>query len=248
MLRLNKKYLSLLFVPLVFIFSGCGEDLFETDEDTHATPAPYADTAAPTGTITINSGASPNITNSTLVTLNISATDYTGVSQMCVSDSISCTAWETVTTSTTFTTSKAWTLPTGDATKTVYVWFKDTLGNANATPYSGTINLDTTAPTDGTLTATASPGSITLTWPVFLDTGSGIKNYTLVYNIGGSAPADCAAGTAVANLTADTIFSGGTYTFVHSAGLTSGTTTYYRLCATDWAGNRSAGAITQATP
>jgi len=36
MLKLNKKYLSLLFVVLVFVFSGCGEDLFESDEDTHA--------------------------------------------------------------------------------------------------------------------------------------------------------------------------------------------------------------------
>ena len=244
MLRLKKKYLSLLFVPLVLVFSGCGEDLFETDEETHATPAPYADTAAPIGTITINSGASPNITNSTSVTLNISATDYTGVSQMCVSDSTTCTTWEA------YAISKSWTLPTGDGLKTVNVWFKDTLGNAtaSASPHSGTITLDTTAPTDGTLTATASAGSITLTWPVFLDTGSGIKNYTLVYNIGGSAPADCAAGTAVANLTADTTFSGGTYTFVHSAGLTSGTTTYYRLCATDWAGNTSAASTDRGIP
>lgn len=242
MLRLKKKYLSLLFVPLILIFSGCGEDLFETDEETHATTK-ITDTTAPTGSVYINSTAAPNNTNNISVTLYISASDdYSGVSQMCVSDSSTCTTWET------FATSKAWTLPTGDATKTVYIWFKDALGNANATPYSATITLDTTAPTDGALTAIASVGSITLTWPVFLDTGSGIKNYTLVYNIGGPAPADCAAGTAVANLTADTTFSGGTYTFVHSAGLTSGTTTYYRLCATDWAGNRSAGAITQATP
>lgn len=250
---MNKKYLSLVFMALVLVFSGCGEDLFETDEDTHATPAPYADTAPPIGSIIINDNASPNITKSTSVTLNISAIDYTGVSEMCVSDSDTCasTGWETVTPSTTFTTSKPWTLPAGDGLKAVNVWFKDTLGNAtaSASPHSGTITLDTTAPIDGTLTAAASGGSIILTWPVFLDTGSGIKNYSLVYNVGGGvAPASCAAGTAVANLTADTTFSGGTYTFVHSAGLTSGTTTYYRLCATDWTGNTSAGAIAQATP
>src|SRR3990172_3822170 len=241
MLKLNKKYLSLLFVVLVFVFSGCGEDLFESDEDTHATPAPYADTAAPTGTITINSGASPNITNSTLVTLNISATDYTGVSHMCVSDSTTCTTWETVTTSTTFATTKTWTLPSGDGTKTVYVWFKDTLGNANATPYSGTIILDTTAPVDGTLTATAVSGTIRLEWSGFSDNGSGMKDYILVYNVGGGgAPASCSEGTAVANLTVDATFSGGTYTYVHSTGLSAGQTTFYRLCATDWTGNTSA--------
>ena len=246
MLKLNKKYLSLLFVVLVFVFSGCGEDLFESDEDTHATPAPYADTAAPTGTITINSGASPNITNSTLVTLNISATDYTGVSHMCVSDSTTCTTWETVTTSTTFATTKTWTLPAGDGTKTVYIWFKDVLGNANTTPYSGTIILDTTAPVDGTLTATAVSGTIRLDWSGFSDNGSGMKDFILVYNIGGSAPASCSEGTAVTNFTYTS--SGGVYIFIQSTGLISGTTTYYRLCATDWTGNTSAGAIAQATP
>ena len=45
---------------------------------------------------------------------------------------------------------------TGDGTKTVYVWFKDTVGNANTSPYSDTIILDTTAPpVPAGLTATA---------------------------------------------------------------------------------------------
>ena len=237
MLKLNKKYLSLLFVVLVFVFSGCGEDLFESDEDTHATPAPYADTAAPTGTITINSGASPNITNSTSVTLNISATDYTGVSHMCVSDSTTCTTWETVTTSTTFATTKTWTLPAGDGTKTVYIWFKDVLGNANTTPYSGTIILDTTAPVDGTLTANRSVNGsvITLSWSGFSDgtAGSGIKNYTLVFST--NLIASCSAGTPVPNYT-------GTSGPYDHTGLNAGTTYYYWLCATDWVGFTSSGA------
>lgn len=241
MLRLKKKYLSLLLVPLILIFSGCGEDLFETDEETHATTK-ITDTTAPTGSIYINSTAAPNNTNNISVTLYISASDdYSGVSQMCVSDSSTCTTWET------FATSKAWTLPTGDATKTVYIWFKDALGNANATPYSGTITLDTIAPTEGTLTATAVSGTIRLDWSGFSDSGSGIKDYILVYNVGGGvAPASCSAGIAVTNFTYT--LSGGAYTFTHSTGLTSGTTTYYRLCATDWIGNTSAGATAQATP
>ncbi len=239
MLRLNKKYLSLVFMALVLVISGCGED---EDERTGATQK-ITDTTPPTGSVYINTTAAPNNTNNPSVTLHISASDdYSGVSQMCVSDTntTTCTAWEA------FAVSKAWTLPSGDGTKTVYVWFKDALGNANATPYSGTITLDTTAPTNGALTASASAGSITLTWPVFLDTGSGIKDYILVYNIGGSAPASCSEGTAVTNFTYT--LSGGVYTFTQSTGLTSGTTTYYRLCATDWTGNTSAGIIAQATP
>src|SRR4030067_2688178 len=126
MLRLKKKYLSLLFVPLVLVVSGCGEDLFESDEDSHATTK-ITDTTAPTGSIYITSTAAPNNTNNNAVTLHISASDdYSGVSQMCVSDSTTCTTWETFSTS---PTQKAWTLPSGDGTKTVYVWFKDALGN-----------------------------------------------------------------------------------------------------------------------
>lgn len=229
MLRLKKKYLSLLLVPLILIFSGCGEDLFETDEETHATTK-ITDTTAPTGSIYINSTAAPNNTNNISVTLYISASDdYSGVSQMCVSDSSTCTTWET------FATSKAWTLPTGDATKTVYIWFKDALGNANATPYSGTITLDTTAPTDGALTATrsANGSAITLNWSGFSDVGSGIKNYTLVYNAG--LIASCSAGTPVPNYT-------GTSGPYDHTGLNAGTTYYYWLCATDWVGNTSPGA------
>jgi hypothetical protein len=39
-------------------------------------------------------------------------------------------------------------LPAGDGEKTVYIWFKDgkTPGNVNATLYSDSITLDTTAP------------------------------------------------------------------------------------------------------
>ncbi|MDO8446881.1 MAG: hypothetical protein Q7T53_12435, partial [Deltaproteobacteria bacterium] len=201
-------------MALLLVFSGCGED---EDERTGATQK-ITDTTAPTGSIYINSTAAPNNTNSNSVTLYISASDdYSGVSQMCVSDSTTCTTWET------FTTSKAWTLPAGDGTKTVYVWFKDALGNANATPYSGTITRDTTPPTDGALSATAVSGTIKLGWSGFSDNGSGIKDYILVYNIGGSAPASCSAGTAVTNFTYT--LSGGAYTFTQTTGLTLGTTT-----------------------
>jgi hypothetical protein len=75
------------------------------------------DTTPPTGSIAINDNAP--YTNSTSVTLTLSASDANGVSQMCFSnDNVTWTSWET------YSTSKSWTLPSGDGTKTVYVKFK----------------------------------------------------------------------------------------------------------------------------
>lgn len=238
MLRSNYKYLALVFMAFALVFSGCGEE--DDDDGTTGATLQITDTTAPTGSIYLNSIGDAS-TNNPLVTLHISASDdYSGVSQMCVSDSTTCSAWET------YATSKSWTLTGGDGVKTLYVWFKDNGGYANSSPYSGTIILDTTAPVDGSLTATAVSGAVTLDWSGFSDSGSGIQDYTLVYNIGGSAPVSCSAGTAAANFTYTAL--SGTYTFTQTTGLTSGTTTYYRLCATDWTGNISAGVIAQATP
>lgn len=97
-----------------------------------------SDTTPPTGSITINSGAT--YTNTASVTINLSASDPGGVSQMCISNTQSCLTWEN------YTSSKSWTLPAGDGTKTVYVWYQDKLGNADTAPYSASITLDTTAP------------------------------------------------------------------------------------------------------
>jgi hypothetical protein len=111
----------------------------------------------PSGSIIINGGA--NYTNSTSVTLTLSASDADGVSQMCISNTTSCSSWQT------YTTSKPWTLTTGDGTKTVYVWYKDNAGNVPA-QYSDSIILDTTVPQPVTgPTATAiSSSQINLSW------------------------------------------------------------------------------------
>jgi len=101
------------------------------------------DTVAPSGSVTINNGATT--ANSTAVALTLQATDVNGVSQMCISNTSTCTAWEP------FVTTKSWILPEGDGTKTVYASFKDVAGNINSTPSSSTIVLDLP------LTTTASP-------------------------------------------------------------------------------------------
>ena len=102
------------------------------------------DTVKPTGTININSSAL--YAASQTVTLNLSGTDASsGISTM--SFSTDNTNW---TTPVAYATSKTFTLPAGDGTKTVYVKYYDKVGNASLV-YSKTIILDMLAPT-GTVT------------------------------------------------------------------------------------------------
>ncbi len=133
------------------------------------------DGTPPQGSISINNNAA--YTNSTSVTLTISASDPSGISEMCISNTTSCSTWEA------YTTTKPWTLLSGDGTKTVYAWFKDNVGNANTTPYLDTIILDTTAPTDGaTFSATTGDTQCNLNWSLATDTGSG-PNTTDTYKL-----------------------------------------------------------------
>ncbi|MEK6837896.1 MAG: fibronectin type III domain-containing protein, partial [Nanoarchaeota archaeon] len=151
---------------------------------------------------------------------------------MCISNTNSCSSWET------YATSKAWTLTSGDGTKTVYVWFKDSVGNANTSPYSDLIILDTTAPSDGTLTAVAQNASNSLSWSGFTDSTSGVAGYKLVYSTS-SVPASCDSGTL--------IYAGANTSYTHTR-LTNGTQYHYRVCATDNAGNTSTGKTAVASP
>ena len=100
------------------------------------------DTAAPTQlSISINNG--DEFTNSTSVSLAISATDATsGVYQMRISnDGVFDTEhWEE------YSTSRLWTLEDSDGTKTVYIQFRD-YALKTSSIMSETIILDETAPT-----------------------------------------------------------------------------------------------------
>jgi len=128
------------------------------------------ETTAPTGAISINNGAV--YTDSTSVTLTLSAIDSSGVSKMQFSnDGVSFSSEED------YATSKSWALTTGDGLKTVYVQYKDNAGNSSAF-ISDTIILETTAPTgtilinDGDVYTNST--SITLTLSAS-DAGSGIR-------------------------------------------------------------------------
>jgi len=94
----------------------------------------------PSGSITIAEWS--GYINTGSVTLTLSATDATsGVAKMRFSsDATTWTQWEP------YATSKSWTLPIGDGTKTVYVQYMDNAGSISPT-YQDTILLDTTKPT-----------------------------------------------------------------------------------------------------
>jgi hypothetical protein len=188
---------------------------------------------ARTGSIVINGGA--EATKSTWVTLTLTASDDgSGPIQMCISNTTSCPsyAW------TEFAATKNWRLSCGEGTKTVYVWFRDQWGNTNTTPYSDTIILDTTAPVNGTVTATPDNEQITLNWSGFADALSDIDSYKVVY-VDRAVPLSCSRGTLIYT---------GTDTSYPHAGLTNGTTYGYRVCAIDKAGNMSSGATATARP
>ncbi len=94
---------------------------------------------APSGSIVINSGAA--YATSASVNLTLSASDSgSGVYQMRFSnDGSTWSAWEA------YATSKAWSLTSGDGTKTVYVQYQDNVGYTSSS-FSDTIILDTVAP------------------------------------------------------------------------------------------------------
>jgi hypothetical protein len=127
------------------------------------------DTIAATGSITINGGAS--YANSMTVTMNLSATDNTGVTGYYISGnsatpSASDSGWTSVTSTTSYSGNVSYTLNGGEGDKTIYVWYKDAEDNVSSTT-SATITFDTTVPTvtisDPTLNSTYTTTNSTIT-------------------------------------------------------------------------------------
>ena len=183
-------------------------------------PTTQADTTPPSGTITINAGATH--TTSASVTLTLSATDNSGtVSQMQFSnDNTTYAAPEA------YAATKAWTLTAGDGTKTVYVKFKDAAGNWSA-PVNDTIQLDTAPPTISALgTANVTATSASVTWTTNEPATSQVE-YGLTTTYGSLTPLDSAL------VTSHT---------VALNGLTASTLYHYRVRSTDGAGNLATSA------
>lgn len=114
------------------------------------------DTTPPSGTMSINGGATS--TNQPTVTLFISATDDTSSAsdiQMMISNDQNFTGaiWEAL------ATTKSWPLDSASSgTKTVYIKFKDKVGNTS-NPISATIQYSTTGTGGGTGTGTGGGGT-----------------------------------------------------------------------------------------
>src|SRR5206468_230804 len=199
-----------------------------------ASATPQAvDSTAPTGAVTINSGAAA--TAATAVTLSLSATDAVGVTGYYLSTSATPPAataagWVTVPATPSYSGSVDSTLSAGDGTKTVYAWFKDAAGNVSAAA-ADAIVLDQTAPANGTATAVAASAQVTVSWAGFADGGSGLATapYTLVRS----------EERRVGKGRSGRVLVTGCGTNVTHTGLTNGTTYGYRVCATDAVGNAS---------
>ena len=124
----------------------------------------YLDTTPPSASIVINSG-NPTYTTSTSVTLYLTYSDATSLVKEVRyrNDGGVWTAWMAP------TSTKAWTLPTGDGTKTVYYQVRDYAGWICPTK-SDTIILDTVNPTGsivisgGAATTTTTAVTLTLTY------------------------------------------------------------------------------------
>jgi len=174
------------------------------------------DKTFPSGSITINNDAA--YATSTSVTLTLSAADATsGVYRVRFSnDGI----WDTETWEE-FSTTKAWTLTSGDGTKTVFYQIKDNAGLTSQ--YQDTVILDTTKPTANagpdqtvnedtlvTLDASASTdenGIATYTWTftdVTLQTLSG-KNPTYTFATPGTYTITLKVTDPAGNTATDTI-------------------------------------------
>ena len=99
-----------------------------------------ADTTAPTGSVSVDSGATYTNTTASSLTLSAQDTGGSGLSEMRFSnDNAAWSTWET------YATSKSWTLTSGNGAKTVWVQYRDGAGNPSPS-YSDAITLDATAP------------------------------------------------------------------------------------------------------
>jgi hypothetical protein len=192
-----------------------------------------SDASSPIGFLSINSGAT--YSRSEKVTLSLSATDNVGITAYYLSTndstpSASDTGWTSVTATNSYSSNVSYTLSSGDGSKTVYVWFKDSSGNISNSA-NDSITLDTAPPT------------ITITSPTPSDA------YTItssVIAIGGSASDDTSGISAVAwsNDKGGSGTANGTTSWLTSSiGLLSGENVI-TVTATDGAGNTGTDTIT----
>ncbi len=149
------------------------------EENHHVLTGIKLDKTIPTGSIIINNGSF--YSNSTSVTLNLSATDtISGIYGMRFSndDVWDSELWES------FSPTKSWTLTSGDETKIVYFQVKDYAGLVSST-YPSSILLDTIIPSVETPqcdpTGDVQPNQSVRVTANITDSGSRLKSVRLAY-------------------------------------------------------------------
>ena len=189
---------------------------------------PKVEFTPPVGTIALDAGA--EYTNSSEVQVHFSATDASGVSEVCVSTrSTRCTNWVPMAPSVSIRVR-------GIGQFAAYAWFKDPHGNVSEVA-SDTIMVDPKTPRDGSVDAESLDGAaIQLSWNGFTDE-SGIASYRVMQIEGTAAPAVTCSGTPV--------WTGSTGPAT-IPGLDDGAIYTFRVCAVDPAGNVSRGATVSA--
>lgn len=155
------------------------------EENHHTLTGTKLDKTVPTGSIIVNNGVA--YTNSTAVTLTLTATDATSsVHQVRHGNdgSWNTEPWEP------FSPTKTWTLTPNDGTKTVYYQIQDNAGLVSIT-YSKSIILDTVSPVIETPLRTpdgeVQPGQQVTVAANVTDSTSGVKNVRLRYTKSGGA-------------------------------------------------------------
>ncbi len=167
-----------------------------------------SDATAPTCSITINNGAT--YTNAASVTLSLSATDNVGVAGYYLSPNATAPSaadaeWTSITSTASYSANVAYTLSSGDDSKTVYVWFKDAAGNVSNTA-SDAVTLDMTAPMT-TITSPTSSSTYTVTngtislGGLAADDTSGVDGVTWSNSKGGSGAASGTTGWLISSIT-----------------------------------------------
>lgn len=135
-----KKHIFLVWISiiaLVLLLASCGAG-GGGGTDVPVSDISNADSTAPANTTATNFiNGSATSTNLTSITLAISATDAVGVAAYYISETLtvpsaSDSGWTTVTSATSYSANVSYNLSSGGGTKTVYVCFKDGMGNVSA--------------------------------------------------------------------------------------------------------------------
>ena len=140
-MEISKKRIIIKFHLLIILFLliSCGKDT-NTNTNIITIGNNITDTQAPQCTVAINNDDSA--TDSTNVTLSLSATDDTGVTGYYISESSSIpsltgSGWVLINSTKSYSATVSYSLSSGSGTKMVYVWFRDAAGGTITTILSG---------------------------------------------------------------------------------------------------------------